>query len=71
VDNAVFVYDHQTGNADTTTIHTNGGSTAFANPSLTENTTPAGARALLVTLFLPSEGAAAGGSGELIYYTTY
>lgn len=27
-----FVYDYQTGNADQTTIHTDGGSTAFANP---------------------------------------
>jgi len=28
----VFLYDYQTGNADTTVIHTDGGSTAFANP---------------------------------------
>jgi hypothetical protein len=67
----VFVYDYQTGNADTTTINTDGGSTAFANPSLTEIQTPTGARAILITLFVPSEGAAAGESGELIYYATY
>jgi hypothetical protein len=67
----VFVYDYQTGNADTTTIHTDGGSTAFANPGLTEITAPNGAQALVITLFLPSEGASAGESGELIYYTTY
>ncbi|WP_222853995.1 hypothetical protein [Fodinicola acaciae] len=66
-----FVYDYQTGNADRTTIHTDGGSTAFANPTLTVLTAPGGRRALLVTLFIPSEGAAAGESGELLYYTTY
>ena len=66
-----FVYDYQTGNADTTAIKTNGGSTAFANPSLTEITAPNGNRAILITLFLPSQGAAAGESGELIYYKSY
>jgi hypothetical protein len=66
-----FVYDYQTGNADRTTIHTDGGSTAFANPTLTALKAPNGQRALLVTLFIPSEGAAPGESGELIYYTTY
>lgn len=66
-----FVYNYQTGNADRTTIRTNGGSTAFANPSLTVLKAPNGQRALLVTLFIPSEGAAPGESGELIYYTTY
>jgi hypothetical protein len=44
---------------------------AFANPGLTGITAPNGAQALVITLFLPSEGASAGESGELIYYTTY
>jgi hypothetical protein len=66
-----FVYDYQTGNADQTTIHTDGGSTAFANPTLTALRAPNGQPAILVTLFIPSEGAAPGESGELVYYQTY
>lgn len=66
-----FVYDYQTGNADPTTIRTAGGSTAFANPSVTALRAPNGRPAILVTLFLPSEGAAPGEAGELIYYKTY
>jgi F5/8 type C domain len=66
-----FLYDYQTGNADTTSIHTNGGSTAFANPSITNLVAPNGSLAIVVTLFIPSEGAAPGESGELIYYRTY
>lgn len=67
----VFLYDYQTGNADRTSIQTDGGSTAFANPTLTALKTPSGARAMLVTLFVPSEGAAPGEAGELLYYKTY
>jgi hypothetical protein len=63
-----FLFDFQTGNADQLAIRTPGGSTAFANPSFTRVTAPGGRDALLVTLFLPSEGAAPGEAGELIYY---
>lgn len=66
-----FLYDYQTGNADRTSIHTDRGSTAFANPSFTSIHAPNGHWAVVVTLFLPSEGAAAGEAGELIYYRTY
>jgi hypothetical protein len=66
-----FVYDYATGNADTTTIRTNGGSTAFANPSVTALEAPDGKPALLISLFLPSEGAAAGEAGQLLYYREY
>ncbi|GAA1706396.1 hypothetical protein GCM10009745_62840 [Kribbella yunnanensis] len=66
-----FVYDYQTGNADRTTIRTNGGSTAFANPTITALKAPNGQNAFVITLFIPSEGAAAGESGQLIYYQTY
>ncbi|THU35004.1 hypothetical protein FAM09_23265 [Niastella caeni] len=66
----VFLYDYQTGNADTTTIKTDGGSTAFANPTITK-TQLNGQNIMLVTLFIPSEGAAAGEAGELIYYSKY
>ncbi|MDQ1659939.1 MAG: hypothetical protein QOD41_5022 [Cryptosporangiaceae bacterium] len=63
-----FVYDHQTGNADRLTIRTNGGSTAFANPSVTVLTGPDGRPAIVFSLFVPSQGAARGEAGQLIYY---
>jgi len=66
-----FVYDYQTGNADRTAIRTDGGSTAFANPSITAVKAPNGQNAFVITLFIPSEGAAPGESGQLIYYRTY
>jgi hypothetical protein len=66
-----FLYDYATGNADTTAIHTNGGSTAFANPSITALKAPDGKTAILVSLFLPSEGAAPGETGQLLYYREY
>ena len=49
-------------------IHTAGGSTAFANPTVTVLADPAGVPSLLVTEFIPSQGAATGESGELIYW---
>jgi hypothetical protein len=50
------------------TIHTARGSTAFANPSVSVLADPSGIPSLLVTEFIPSEGAATGESGELIYW---
>ena len=50
------------------TIHTAMGSKAFANPSTTVLNDPSGVPSLLVTQFIPSEGAAAGESGELLYW---
>jgi hypothetical protein len=50
---------------------TDGGSTAFANPSVTALRTPAGQRAPIVALIIPGEATAHGEGGELIYYTTY
>lgn len=67
----VFLYDYQTGNADTTSIRTDRGSTAFANPSITHLKAPNGQSAIVVSLFIPSEGAASGEGGQLIYYKTY
>jgi hypothetical protein len=63
-----FVYDYQTGNADPLTIRTDRGSTAFANPSATVLTDPRGRHAIVISLFLPHEGAGAGEVGQLIYY---
>jgi hypothetical protein len=64
-----YLYDGHT--AHQLTIHTAGGSTAFANPTATVITDPAGARALLVTQFIPSSGAAAHESGELLYWQAF
>jgi hypothetical protein len=66
-----FVYDYSTGNADTLAIHTDRGSAAFANPSMTVLQTPAGQRALFVSLFVPSEASGAGEAGQLLYYRTF
>jgi hypothetical protein len=46
---------------------TPGGSTAFANPSTTVATVN-GTRSLIITEFIPSEGAGSGEAGELIYW---
>ncbi len=63
-----FVYDYQTGNADRLSIHTDRGSTAFANPSATILTGPNGQPTIVVSVFIPGEGAAPGEGGQLIYY---
>jgi hypothetical protein len=65
-----FIYDYQTGNAEPLAVHTHGGSRAFANPKFTDITI-GGQPALVVTLFVPSEGAAPGEAGELIYFRRY
>jgi hypothetical protein len=49
-------------------IKTHGGSIAFANPTATQLTLPNSQEGIVVTLFIPSEGAAKGESGCLIYY---
>jgi hypothetical protein len=49
-------------------IHTANGSTAFANPSVTVLADPSGVPSLLVTEFIPSQGAGARESGELIFW---
>ena len=62
-----FIYDYQTGNAEQLYIATHNGSTAFANPTVTIMNIN-GVPAMVVTLFVPSEGAANGEAGELMYY---
>lgn len=62
-----YLYDYQTGNADKLNIHTDGGSQAFANPTITALTV-GGQAALVITQFIPSQLAANGEAGELIYY---
>ncbi|KAJ7660121.1 hypothetical protein DFH06DRAFT_1401424 [Mycena polygramma] len=66
-----FLYDFATGNADRVNFKTKGGSVAFANPSISRVVSPRGRNAIVVGLFLPSEGAAVGEAGQLIYYHEY
>ncbi|TGA98412.1 hypothetical protein E2651_30510 [Streptomyces sp. MZ04] len=63
-----YAYDPASGSADRLAIRTHGGSQAFANPSATLLTNPQGRPALLVSLFIPGEGAASGEAGQLIYW---
>ncbi|MBO0516490.1 hypothetical protein [Streptomyces beijiangensis] len=63
-----YVYDPKSGRAVLAALRTHGGSTAFANPSATRITAPDGRPALLVSVFLPKEGAAAGEAGQLLYW---
>ena len=62
-----FVFDPQTNTADQVPVVTDGGSQAFANPTMTL-TSWKNQSILIVTLFVPSEESAAGEAGELIYY---
>ncbi|REE80967.1 hypothetical protein A8990_12013 [Paenibacillus taihuensis] len=62
-----FIYDYSTGNAEQLNPVTPNGSTAFANPTFT-TVTLNGVTRIVVTLFIFSEGAGSGESGELIYY---
>ncbi|WP_367040157.1 hypothetical protein [Streptomyces sp. Je 1-332] len=63
-----YAYDPVSGRADRLAISTHGGSRAFANPSATLVTDPRGRPALLVSLFIPAQGAAAGEAGQLVYW---
>jgi hypothetical protein len=67
----VYLHTWQTGSIGYLPITTHGGSTAFANPSVTAIRAPSGRPAVAVSLFLPSEGAAPGEGGPLIYYREY
>src|SRR5207245_582744 len=63
-----FLFNWLTG-AKQLDVRTDGGSKAFANPTFTRlNDGPTGGPTIVVTLFLPQEGAAPGEAGELIYY---
>nr|WP_202538886.1 hypothetical protein [Streptomyces sp. SID8379] len=65
---STYAYDPASGRADRIPLRTSGGSTSFANPSATLITDPGGHRALLVSLFIPAEGAAPGEAGQLVYW---
>lgn len=64
----IFLYDWTTNSTSQLSIRTHKGSKAFANPSITKIRTPDGLPGIVVTLFIPKEGAAKGETGELIYY---
>ncbi|GGV47479.1 hypothetical protein GCM10010277_39830 [Streptomyces longisporoflavus] len=63
-----YAYDPASGRADRIDVSTHGGSRAFANPSATLLTDPRGRPSLLVSVFIPAEGAAPGEAGQLVYW---
>ncbi|MFH8491368.1 hypothetical protein [Streptomyces longisporoflavus] len=63
-----YAYDPVSGRADRIDISTHGGSRAFANPSATLLTDPRGRPSLLVSVFIPAEGAAPAEAGQLVYW---
>jgi hypothetical protein len=63
-----FLLDPRTSFARPLNIATHGGSTAFGNPTVSAVTAPSGRPALLMTMYVFSEGAAPGESGSLLYY---
>ena len=64
-----FLYDDESGTAEALSFRTAARSVAFSNPSI-EQVTIGGANAIVVTLYLLSEGARGTEGGELIYYRT-
>lgn len=65
----VFLYDDFKVRAEQLDFRTHAGSVAFSNPTIAQIEI-GGQQALLVTLFVPQEGAAGAEAGELIYYRT-
>ena len=63
----VYLYDRAAGTAQRLEIVTHGHSTAFANPTATMLRDPEGRQAVMVTMFVPMEGAAPGEAGSLLY----
>jgi hypothetical protein len=64
----VYLVDRSAMTAQRLEVATHRGSTAFANPTVTRLRDPLGRDAVMVTLFLHVEGAAAGEAGSLLYY---
>ncbi len=65
----IFLYDAGSGGAEELTIRTHAGSVSVANPTI-ESIQIAGHEALLVTVYLFSEGARGEEDGPLLYYRT-
>jgi hypothetical protein len=64
----VYLYDQLAGTAQRLEVVTHRASRAFANPTATRLRGPSGRNAIMVSLFLPVEGAAPGEAGSLLYY---
>ena len=64
----LYLLNRRTGTAAYLPVVTHGGSSAFANPTVTAITSPRGRPAIVATLFVPFEGAAPGEAGQLVYY---
>jgi hypothetical protein len=62
-----FLYDPSTGSAEKLNFRTHAGSVTFSNPTITQIEIN-GRAAILVTLFIFTEGSAGFEDGELIYY---
>jgi hypothetical protein len=67
----LFLRDRRTGLLSAVRVATPGGSTSFGNPTVSEVVAPSGRRALMVTMFVFSEGAASGEAGSLIFYREF
>lgn len=64
----LYLVDRRTYEASPVRMTSHRGSKSFANPTVTACLSPQGKRCLVVTLFLPSQGAAEGEAGELLFY---
>jgi hypothetical protein len=65
-----YLYDHQSHTAELLNIQTHAGSQAFANPTFAE-VNLGGHPTLLITLYLPREGAQNAEAGPLLYYRVF
>jgi hypothetical protein len=63
----VFLYDVTTDSARQLQMQTHGGSHAFTNPTISRVTLD-GREAIVLSMFIPSEGSAEGEAGGVIYY---
>lgn len=63
----VYLHDGDTGEAEQLNFRTHAGSVAFTNPTI-EQIEIGGQKAILMSLFVPQEGAGGAESGQLIYY---
>lgn len=66
-----YLFDRTLNSLTLLTLHTNGGSTAFGNPTYTELKLPNGQLGFVSTEFIFSQGAAPGEGGALVYYKAY
>jgi hypothetical protein len=67
----VYVWDETAKTMTRIRPQTDAGSFAFANPKATVIVDPAGHRALVATMFIPSQGSAGNEAGPLIYWNEY